>query len=451
VQIDAQPRVAASDLLKIAELDLDAIVLCGRATPADWMAGAARDGVISVTGGSSAGFVEVLDGRPDTPFTIERLRNPREAREVLFSGSVATALLYGWNAIAVQARAFPYLRTTLERLASGSAQPLGKADAVTEKPRAMDLMAYALKTARRSVGKGYRRYSGREFNFQVAFTRRGWPHCQFDRGTLIPNPAGAFLADPFAITVDGSDYLFVEEFPFDTRKGVISAYRLTEAGAERIGVVLEEPHHLSFPFLFEHDDDIYMVPESGADRSIRLYKATGFPTAWAEVKVLRDDVAAVDTIVFKNDGLWWMFTTIQGEGPGLNNAELHAFYADDPLGDWTPHQLNPIVMDATRGRNGGFIRDADGAPCRVAQVPGFTFYGAASAVYRIDALSPTTYRESLIREVRPTFFSKLDGTHHIHSANGLTVYDFMRVERPAMAARRDQRMKASNDDVRLAG
>ena len=115
---------------------------------------------------------------------------------------------------------------------------------------------------------------------------------------------------------------------------------------------------------------------------------------------------------------WWMVTTIQGEGPGLNNAELHAFHADGPLGDWTPHKLNPIVMDARKGRNGGFVRDAAGRPCRVAQVPGFTFYGAASAVYRIDELTPETYRESLVREVRPTFFAGLDGTHHVHSANG---------------------------------
>ena len=212
-------------------------------------------------------------------------------------------------------------------------------------------------------------------------------------------------------------------------------------------MVLEEPYHLSFPFVFEHDGEIYMVPETANDRSVKLYKATSFPTGWIEVKVLLADVVAVDTVVFRHGSLWWMLTTIQGEGPGLNNAELHAFYADDLLGKWTGHELNPIVMDARKGRNGGFIRDGSGKPCRVAQVPGFTFYGAASAVYEIEELSPTSYRESLIREVRPTFFSALDGTHHIHSANGLTVYDFMRVERPPIRAG----MKTSNDDVRLAG
>jgi hypothetical protein len=450
VEIHAGASVTAADLLKIAELDLDAIVRCGRATPLDRILATARAGMISVVAGTSDGFLEVLEGRPDTPFTIERRRLSDEQGEVLFSGSVATALLYGWNAIALQARAFPYLRTVLERLASGIARPLDQQDAKVNKPRALDLISYGIRTARRSLGKSIRRCAGREFNFQVAFARQGWETCKFEGGAPIPNPSGAFLADPFAITVDGTDYLFVEEFPFDTRKGVISAYRLKGAEAERIGVVLEEPHHLSFPFVFEHDGEIYMMPESSADRSVRLYKATSFPTEWTEVKTLLEDVAAVDTVLFKHGELWWMLTTIQGEGPGLNNAELHAFYSDDPLGAWTPHRLNPIVMDATKGRNGGFARDANGCPCRVAQVPGFTFYGAASAVYRIDELSQDTYRESLIREVRPTFFPNLDGTHHIHSTDGLTVYDFMRVERPAMTVPARERMEA-NDDVRLAG
>jgi hypothetical protein len=451
VRIDISASLGTAALLGIAELELDAIVRCGRAAPGDAMFGASRDGIISVDAGSAAGFVEVLEGRPDTPFTIERRRHADAGGEVLFSGSISTALLYGWNAIALQARAFTYLQAALERLTSGTAQPLEQRVADTRTPRVADLMSYGMRTARRSVGKGYRRYSGREFNFQVAFARGGWPDCALERGTPIPNPTGAFLADPFAITVDGTDYLFVEEFPFDTRKGVISAYRLDGAEPERIGVILEEPYHLSFPFVFEHDGDVYMVPESGADRSVRLYKATSFPTGWTEVKVLLADVPAVDTVLFKHCELWWMFTTIQGEGPGLNNAELHAFYAKDPLGDWTPHSLNPIVMDAMKGRNGGFVRDTNGNPCRVAQVPGFTFYGAASAVYSIDELSPTSYRESLIKEVRPTFFTNLDGTHHIHSANGLTVYDFMRVERPATVARPQRKMKANDDDVRLAG
>ncbi|HEY7006285.1 MAG TPA: hypothetical protein VH392_07335 [Sphingomicrobium sp.] len=426
-------EVDPDELRQVEELELDVLVRCGRAMPKGAILNVPADGIISVRttaeGGTSA-FAEVVEGRPDTPFTIERLHEEREPREVLFEGSVATALFYVWNLVVLYSRAYRYLRLVLERLSSGNAHRIDTEDSSGKPARVTDVLAYGIRTARRSLGKGLRVRSGAEFNWQVAVARQAWSDCRFETGSIIPNPPGAFLADPFTINVDGIDYLFVEEFGFDNRKGVISAYRIGEHEAERIGVVLEEPYHLSFPFVFRHGGDIYMVPESTSDRSIRLYKSTAFPGGWSEVKVLMSDVPAVDTVIFEHDSLWWMLTTIQGAGPGLNHAELCAFYASDPLGDWTPHKQNPVVMNALKGRNGGFVRDSDGTPCRVAQVPGFTFYGAASEVYRIEELTPETYRERLVRRVQPDFFPNLDGTHHISSADGLTVYDFMRVERP---------------------
>ena len=118
LHIDPGTVFGAADCLKIAQLELDAIVRCGQSSP-DALFGTSRDGMISVGAGAAAGFAQVLEGRPDTPFTIERVRHPNGPREILFCGSVSTALLYGWNAIALQARAFPYLRNVLERLAAG--------------------------------------------------------------------------------------------------------------------------------------------------------------------------------------------------------------------------------------------------------------------------------------------------------------------------------------------
>ena len=224
VTVGAGGSLGPADLFTIEELDLDAIVRCGRAFPTRAMFAAAKDGIVSMMTSAdsshrAAGFAEVLQGRPETRFTIERLRDGGDAREVLFEGSVATALLYGWNVIALQARAFPYLQTTLERLASGTAQPVEASGAEIARSSAVDLIAYGMRTARRSFEKTYRRMSGREFNFQVAVAQGAWSDCEMAKGTPIPNPPGAFLADPFTIKVGGNDYLFVEEFPFDTPQG----------------------------------------------------------------------------------------------------------------------------------------------------------------------------------------------------------------------------------------
>ena len=426
-------QVEAVHIDRVADLNLDALVHCGRNRSAERLADVTRDGIVSI---SSDGFGEIVAGRAETAFTIDRVRRSREIPETLFSGSVATALLYAWNMIALQSRAFQYLRLTLEQLAAGRAEAIAATPRVSTPPTAGALLAYVVRTGQRSIAKMLRRLLGQEFNWQVAVSEHPWADCRFGEARVVPNPPNAFLADPFTITVDGATYLFVEEFPYDTRKGVISAYRFDGAEAARIGVVLEEPYHLSFPFVFEHKGEVYMVPEGGGGRSVKLYKSASFPAGWREVKILLSDVPAVDTLLFEHDSRWWMLTTIQGDGPGLNNAELHAFHADDPLGEWTPHEQNPIVMDAGKGRNGGFVRDSDGQPCRVAQVPGFTFYGAGSAVYRIDELTPESYRETLVKRVEPSFFAKLDGTHHLHCAGGMTVFDFVRVERPRRPGRR---------------
>lgn len=427
----------AADLSALEAIKVDALVRCGRAVPTAAVMRSAKDGLLALcvggraTSSAEAGFLEVLEGRPDTPFAIERFQGDDRKSEILFAGSVATGLFFGSSVISVYARAFPYLQLTLERLAAGSVPAIApQDDLVVRRAGLGDLFAYGGRSASRSLTKAARRLSGKEFNWQVGFVRQPWSNHEWSKGKVIPNPQGAFLADPFTIRVDGVHYIFVEEYSFARRKGVISAYRLEGNEPRRLGVVLEEAHHLSFPFLFRVEGEIFMVPESGEDRSVKIYRSANFPHGWVEAGVLLKDVPAVDTILFRHGSLWWMLTTIQGKGPGLNNAELYAFHAADPLGNWTAHRKNPVVMDARRGRNGGFLRDEYGNPCRVAQVPGFTFYGAGSAIYRIDEITPDTYRESPIEQVRPTFFPKLDGTHHIHSADGLTVYDFMRVERP---------------------
>jgi len=45
-------------------------------------------------------------------------------------------------------------------------------------------------------------------------------------------------------------------------------------------IVLDEPYHLSYPYVFEWQGDYYMVPESYQVNSILLYRAVNFPTDW---------------------------------------------------------------------------------------------------------------------------------------------------------------------------
>lgn len=430
VQIVARDE---ADLLRIEELRFDALIQCGRAPPQEGMVEAAMGGAISIVTHSergASGFVEVLEGRPVTEFAIERLN--AGGSEILFRGSITTQLFYSQNRAALYERAAPYLMRVVERLARDEAQAQSARSFDTEgrdPPGAGDLLTYAARTLARVARKAWRHAVGREWNWGVAYAFAPWQSADLSAGHVLPKLAGTFVADPFAVDTGGKRYIFVEEFPYSTRKGVISVFEVDKEGARRLGVALEEPYHLSFPFLFRKDGRFYMVPEGQGGAELILYECEDFPLKWSRRKVLMARVCA-DAVIFEHGSLWWMLTTIKGGGRGENSAELHAFHAEDPLGEWRPHRMNPVVMDASKGRNGGLLRDDEGRVCRVAQRAGFRTYGNGFAIYGIDELTPDSYRESPVREVRPDFFPRLAGAHHIHSDGSLTVYDFSRDERP---------------------
>jgi hypothetical protein len=58
---------------------------------------------------------------------------------------------------------------------------------------------------------------------------------------------------------------------------------------------LIEQTHLSYPFVFCHEDQIYMLPENEAGGKLTLYRAIDFPLHWEPCRILAEDVRWVDT------------------------------------------------------------------------------------------------------------------------------------------------------------
>ena len=118
----------------------------------------------------------------------------------------------------------------------------------------------------------------------------------------IENPIGRSLADPFIYEKDNEHFIFVEDLFFSDNKGRISVIRVEDEKYEFLGVVLEESFHLSFPFIFDHDGEVFMVPETHQSNDIRLYRCEIFPMKWTLDTVLIDGISAADTMIFKIDG-----------------------------------------------------------------------------------------------------------------------------------------------------
>ena len=234
-----------------------------------------------------------------------------------------------------------------------------------------------------------------------------------------------FWADPFVISRDGKFFVFVEEFIYSKNKGHISVLELDDRGhLLRSDKIIEKPYHMSYPFIFEVDNVFYMIPETGGNRSIDLYRCTEFPGKWEFLKSIMRNINAVDTTLFNHGGKWWLFTVIDKIDSELAvSPELYLFYSDDFLSDtWTSHPMNPVITDVRTARPAGKIFIQDGKICRPSQDCSGS-YGNSFDINQIVILTETDYMEKNIIKVRPDWKKSLKGTHTYNSDNGFTIID----------------------------
>ncbi|MBX2836348.1 MAG: hypothetical protein KTR35_05805 [Gammaproteobacteria bacterium] len=240
----------------------------------------------------------------------------------------------------------------------------------------------------------------------------------------LESPNDRYWADPHVVAKDDYFYIFVEEFIYKTDKGRIAVLTLDKTGQLLdTKTVLELPYHLSYPSMFQYQDQWYMIPETCENRTIELYRCADFPHVWEPAGVLMDNVDAVDTSLYFHGGKWWMFTTMCDNDGENRFDELFIFSSDSPLSNrWEPHPMNPVVSDVRSGRPGGALFEHDGALYRPAQDCSKD-YGYAMSVQRVVELTDSTYKEYTTTKLLPDWSKGLYGTHTLAYTPGITVID----------------------------
>ncbi|MEM8943492.1 MAG: hypothetical protein AAGC91_15175, partial [Pseudomonadota bacterium] len=244
--------------------------------------------------------------------------------------------------------------------------------------------------------------------------------------SIIP-PKDRFWADPFVFSRRGKDYVFFEELVYREGTGHISVAEIDQAGMRSQPVtILSEPHHLSYPFLFEHAGELYMLAEAIEKRVVPLYRCEHFPEKWVLERNLLEDLSAVDPTLFFHRGLWYLFVNV-AENPGSSEwDELFLYVSDDPIrGNWAPHPCNPVVSDVRLARPAGRILEIDGDLYRPSQDCSH-HYGYGLNLNRIVRLDPEHYAEELVRKIEPRWDPKTKAVHTLSMAGNLTVIDAQR-------------------------
>lgn len=170
--------------------------------------------------------------------------------------------------------------------------------------------------------------------------------------TLLPDPGDhRFLADPFGLWRNERLYVFAEAYDYRSPKGTIDVlvYDRTGKMIEQ-KQVLQESWHLSYPFVFEHEGETYLLPEATASGRLSLYRARNFPDVWERVDAFDFPAAAIDATPLYHAGRWWMFWTPPGS-KDERQSTLHMSVADTLCGPW--EHMGLFLHDRAGARPGG--------------------------------------------------------------------------------------------------
>jgi hypothetical protein len=198
-----------------------------------------------------------------------------------------------------------------------------------------------------------------------------------------------FVADPFMIWRGDVWYLFFEAFRKSHRLGEIGlAVSADATNWEYQQIVLREPFHLSYPYVFEWEGSFYMLPEALGAGELRLYKSHDFPRDWRVCHSLLPGRHA-DPSIFRHEDGWWIFTC---DTP-FDHQSLRLYSAPELEGPWEEHPESPVIEhDARIARPAGRVVALADRVIRFAQDCSKQ-YGHQVWAFEITHLSPGCYRE----------------------------------------------------------
>ena len=435
--------IKPEDIKKILDSDLDVIVRLGFRILRGEILKSAKCGVWSfhhgdndVNRGGPAGFWEVFQNHPVTGSILQMIGEELDDGKVLTkSYSTTDPILVKRNCNNYYNKTLSFLPRKLKELHElGKDRFLEKVEKENENIKFYSNRLYVKPTNSEffrmscsNFGKFLKRnlentYSfeqwGLLFDIKKEISKSMWRYKK-----ILP-PKDRFWADPHIVTIDENYFIFIEEYLYNQSKGHIAVIKMDKEGNyDYLGKVLEKDYHLSYPFVFEFENNFYMIPETASNNNIEVYKCTDFPKKWEYHGEIMNNINAVDTTIFNHNNKWWMFTGVKENIGGSNSDELFLFYADSPLSNkWKPHPKNPIISDVRQARPAGKIFSFKGDIYRPSQNSS-KFYGYGISINKINKITTTEYEETVITSILPNWDNKIKRVHTFGYDNGLSIID----------------------------
>jgi hypothetical protein len=415
---------------------LDVLVELGSAVPPADVAAAPRLGAWSIRHDVVA---DVLSGRPVVETALE-MRDGRTEIDIYRSIGSAEAVSLERNRNAACWKSASFVLRRLDDVAAGRWPPSGT-PARSVSPAAPS-NAQTLRHGGRVAGNMCRRKllaATRQHQWFLGFRRRRHDVLPFEDDApwhrVFP-PADSSYADPFVVDHGDETLVFLERLPHVRQKGELVVGRLEDDGRlTDVEPILPVDHHISYPYVFEHAGEHFMIPETNEVRRVDLFAAVDFPVGWERVATLIEDVRAVDPTVLAHDGRLWLWVNIAIPGAPLTD-ETFLYVSDRLDGGWAPHPCSPVVSDARRARSGGRPFVHAGRLIRPSQ-DCVGCYGARVVFNEVELLTTDAYRERPVGTLEPSWAGRANRAAHTYTfgtrweaTDGLRAYP--RVLKPLM-------------------
>lgn len=240
----------------------------------------------------------------------------------------------------------------------------------------------------------------------------------------------SFLADPFGLWHDGRLYLFAESYDYRTQRGTIVVFVLDDTfNVIEQRTVLAEPWHLSYPFVFKAENEIWMLPEAYKSGKLTLYRATNFPWQWKQVPEFSFPSAAIDASPFFAEGCWWMFYT-PPKPRAARTSVLMLARADHLMGPWQNIIEQPVRQDKSGARMGGTPFMHKGNVILPTQDCSQTYGGALRLLEIPPAdLGMSEFSSGALLQAPASSAPFTDGLHTLSAVGNITLIDTKRILR----------------------
>lgn len=208
-------------------------------------------------------------------------------------------------------------------------------------------------------------------------------------------------ADPFLFAYNGRLFLFYEETTIHNPGGRLWMVSTSDMRnwTKPLQISHEDNLHFSFPNVFEDDEEVFMIPETGWVGEIRLYRATDSSLTDFELDTVlmkrdrkQDGIIFdfADNVLYKKNGVYYLFTSILDK----DGYKLLLYTSNNLRGPYSQHPSSPLCHSLEFGRNAGSLIEYDGKLYRPAQDCSKS-YGGQVNVMEIIQLTPNAYEEKL--------------------------------------------------------